>query len=345
MIRKERLTGLLSYSLIHLVVDMATVFVFFRAGSSVADIDSKVFLGLVYCLCAFTLQPLVGLIADRFLKARRTALIGCFGALISCFIPGVIIPVMIAGISNAFFHIGGGIYSLEVRRGKAWPIGLFVAPGAIGLLLGGLLGNGVIPYGLPVAVIALAVSIYFIRNIRDIEEPAPHYMMLSGKIFVAAAVLLMIAIGLRGFVGMAVSFPWKSIQALLVTSIIAVFLGKLLGGFFADKFGQVRVATMALGASAVLMVAGGRIAFAGLLGLFLFQFAMPIALLALWSLMPKNPGFAFGLNCLALSVGAFPIFFGASLASPALMITLVIFAAMALAVGIRMGERSVIILQ
>jgi len=182
MIGKDRITGILSYSLIHLIVDMATVFVFFRAGSSVADLDSKVFLGLLYCLCAFALQPAVGIIADRFLKARRTALIGCSGALASCFIPGIIFPVIIAGISNAFFHIGGGIYSLEVKRGKAWPIGLFVAPGAIGLLLGGLMGKGIIPYGVYIAVGALIVSIYLIRKTRDIKEPAPHYMMLSGNI-------------------------------------------------------------------------------------------------------------------------------------------------------------------
>ena len=42
--------------------------------------------------------------------------------------------------------------------------------------------------------------------------------------------------------------------------------------------------------------------------MFLFQATMPITLTAISNMLPGRPGFAFGLTCLALIIGALPAF-------------------------------------
>jgi hypothetical protein len=49
--------------------------------------------------------------------------------------------VIFAGIGNALFYIGGGTISLSLIPRKATAPGIFVAPGALGVLVGTLLGK------------------------------------------------------------------------------------------------------------------------------------------------------------------------------------------------------------
>ena len=46
-----------------------------------------------------------------------------------------------AGMKNACFHMGGGIAVLNGSEGRASALGLFVAPGALGIFLGSMLGK------------------------------------------------------------------------------------------------------------------------------------------------------------------------------------------------------------
>ncbi|MBV7276085.1 hypothetical protein I6U48_24655 [Clostridium sp. PL3] len=43
--------------------------------------------------------------------------------------------LIISGLGNAFFHVGGGVIILNLRPGKASLPGIYVAPGAMGLLI------------------------------------------------------------------------------------------------------------------------------------------------------------------------------------------------------------------
>jgi FSR family fosmidomycin resistance protein-like MFS transporter len=58
-----------------------------------------------------------------------------------------------------------------------------------------------------------------------------------------------------------------------------------------------------------LLAFGASIPPLGMIGMFLFNMTMPITMVAIANILPGKPGFAFGLNCLALIIGALPFFY------------------------------------
>ncbi len=63
--------------------------------------------------------------------------------------------------------------------------------------------------------------------------------------------------------------------------------------------------------SAPLLAFGAAIPDAATLGIFLFNFTMPITLVAISNTLPGRPGFSFGLTTLALIIGVLPTYAGA----------------------------------
>jgi FSR family fosmidomycin resistance protein-like MFS transporter len=106
---------------------------------------------------------------------------------------------------------------------------------------------------------------------------------------------------------MAIVLPWKSHIALAIVLVVSVFAGKAIGGVLADRFGWTRVAVGSLLVSTPLLVLGPKVAAVAILGMFLFNFTMPVTLVALSNLLPGRPGLSFGLTCMALLAGALPV--------------------------------------
>jgi len=97
---------------------------------------------LLYHVLAFGLQPVFGLAVDAAGTPRLAAVLGCLvsaGALLFPASPGL--AIVVAGIGNAIFHVGGGVVSLRLTPHRAAAPGIFVAPGSLGLLLGAILGS------------------------------------------------------------------------------------------------------------------------------------------------------------------------------------------------------------
>lgn len=154
------------YSIWHLLVDGMCALAMF--GKFIPKEDGY-FSILLYNFCAFALQMPFGVILDR-LNAKDEKhrydfdfIIAVIGVI--CTVVGVYTNPVILGIGNALFHIGGGVgtihdnsrkycsdgrvdnickYSKDkriVRNRLIVRLGIFVAPGAIGLYLGTLLAN------------------------------------------------------------------------------------------------------------------------------------------------------------------------------------------------------------
>jgi FSR family fosmidomycin resistance protein-like MFS transporter len=125
-------------------VDAACLAVLFSITNQQAfDIKIIVYLFIIYNLLAFGLQMVFGYISDRFQVPRLFALLGMIliGTLTVIYLWLPFAAVIFTGIGNALFYIGGGTISLSLIPRKATAPGIFVAPGALGVLVGTLLGK------------------------------------------------------------------------------------------------------------------------------------------------------------------------------------------------------------
>lgn len=133
------------YCLLHLLVDCVCALAMF--GRFLRE-DNGYFYLLLYNFCAFALQMPMGVLLDTLIRdcgkrkrdyALMTALAG-----ILCTLSGAVLHPVILGIGNALFHVGGGVGTIREDWQEGWQgrgLGVFVAPGALGLYLGTWMGK------------------------------------------------------------------------------------------------------------------------------------------------------------------------------------------------------------
>ena len=301
-----------TYSIAHFLVDFACAFLMFR---SVAGTSEGYLCVLLYNFFAFAFQMPLGLIADRCNRNYLFAATGCvlvgvaYGLM---FFP--IGAVIILGIGNALFHIGGGIDVLNISDRKSAALGIFVSPGAFGIYFGTILGRGSAALSVVILIVLLvaAMMIVFARFLQGKDYVSNAMLSLKSegtqKIFLAIGCLFLV-VCLRSYVGMAMNFPWKNITPWGVVLICAVVLGKTMGGFAADYFGAMKTTVFSLGAAAVLFLFS-QIPLVGILTVLLFNMSMPITLWAIAKIFPGAKGFSFGMLTFALFLGFLPTYLG-----------------------------------
>lgn len=316
------------YTVLHFLVDgicALSMFGRFSGGDSVyRDL-------LLYNFCAFALQMPFGVILDSCLsktksdQSRNLPPYLCAVTGVALTIAGAFLHPVLAGIGNALFHTGGGVGVIRenfARKRRGADLGIFVAPGALGLYLGtqsaksGLFVNGG-PGFILLFLVMLALSAllgYCIRphrkaevlsSVFQTEEPLP-----ADCIGAAALALCCFAVVvIRSFVGMTVSFSWKSSTFLSSLGVLAVVSGKMAGGILAAKY-HIRPVVLA----SLIFAAVGYLfrdyAIFGLAALFFFNMTMPLTLYLLVSRFRQKPGFSFGLLTFALFLGFLPAYFG-----------------------------------
>jgi FSR family fosmidomycin resistance protein-like MFS transporter len=169
------------YGLAHAAVDAACAALLMGAvqAGRLAPGDALAIF-LVYNVVAFALQPLAGLLVDRGWSPRGAAVAGAFltaAAVPLSFAPGLVAAaVVLAGVGNAVFHVGGGVASLRMTPGRASAPGIYVAPGAAGLAAGALLGKS----GGPLWVAAAALVVLGVA-LAPRGDPATPLRLRGGR--------------------------------------------------------------------------------------------------------------------------------------------------------------------
>lgn len=303
------------YSAAHFFVDLACAFLIFRY---VYTGNGDAALLLYYNFCAFALQMPMGIMLDRFGKGHAAAGTGC--ALIAaaylasagtCSAAGMIAAVS-AGVGNALFHVGGGVYVLDEYDKTSGALGIFVSPGAIGLYLGTVWSSGdAVPTALPVAAMLIfSAAILLLPAILGLEsrwgraERSFMEIKITPRIITAALMFFAVVI-IRSFGGFAVSFPWKTTAAASLLAVIVTAGGKAAGGFVSDLMGRKYASAVSMTAAAVLYIFSGNM-ICGILAVLLFNMSMPITLRAAADIFRGGRGFSFGLLTFALFIGYIP---------------------------------------
>lgn len=341
------------YSVLHLLVDGVCAMAMF--GKFISG-EKGYFYILLYNFCAFALQMPFGVILDirNTLNVKRRK--GKSGNLdlafvtagmgVLCTMAGALTHPVVLGIGNALFHVGGGVGTINEDRaagGRGTRLGVFVAPGALGLYLGNLIaagsgqnGKGWMLWLLCAGALMLLLfcagmlhiqgyssGIYGRKNLKKENRDCcmPHHQSESvcgensllysapvkGNLRLAACCFLVVI--LRSYIGMAVAFPWKTGVLAGILSVLALVGGKMAGGFLAAWKGAFRTAVVSLipGAFCYLFSAVMPM---GLAALLLFNMTMPVTLYWMIRAFPQMPGFAFGFLTFALFLGFLPGYFG-----------------------------------
>ena len=305
------------YSATHFLVDFACAFLMFR---SIAGTPDAYLCVLIYNFCAFAMQMPLGVIADKWNRNYLFAIFGC--VLVGLAYGLVHIPVaavIVVGIGNAMFHIGGGIDVLNISEKKLCALGVFVSPGAFGIYYGAMLGkgSGFSAAFIPCALIAAAGLIFMSYRAQRGTYPKNAAFSLEGigskRIFIAAACLFLV-VCLRSFAGLTLNFSWTSVGHWGTALLCAVVFGKTIGGFAADRFGLIKTAFVSLGIASLLFLFPAN-APAGVTALLLFNMTMPITLWAMAKIIPGAKGFAFGLLTFGLFLGFLPVYLGVKISA------------------------------
>lgn len=134
------------YSALHLLVDGMCALAMFGRLLPGGDRGLSI---LVYNFCAFALQMPLGVALDALCggkKGREVDFPFLFAlAGVLCTMGGAFLHPAVLGIGNALFHVGGGVGTIREDDRRSWRgrgLGVFVAPGALGLYLGTVLGRG-----------------------------------------------------------------------------------------------------------------------------------------------------------------------------------------------------------
>ena len=282
-------------ALAHLLVDGMCAAAIFGPVSSAANLSRLV---LLYNTLAFSTQCLVGIAADRLRKHGIFAAASLLLVAVSAMLPlPALLRVCCLGMGNSVFHVAAGSRTLERSGSRAGPLGLFVAPGAVGLALGTLF-----PSLLPVfAALAVAVAAAMVPVQRRMVQTPPDAE--SASIPLAPVIALTLAVAVRAVGGSVVRFPWQTSAALSFLTVVFVFAGKSLGGLLCDRLGPVKSALLSIIPAGLLIAFCSQWMVPSLLGQLALNLTMPVTLWLLYRAMPDRPGFAFGIAASALWPG------------------------------------------
>lgn len=309
---KSKKNNLIFLSANHLLVDLVSVYLVIGA-YFFFDIhgDSFLFLILLYGVTAFALQPLLGRLVDMSRNPYQYIFWSNLIILIALIVNTSLVPwlgIVLAGLGNALYHVAAGSIALNIEKKKAWPLGILVGPGALGLFVGGWLAREQMEMAVPLmAIMTIAlVSIRYLPRITINYQSRP---LKNRRLFWLTIIGLLLIVGLRALIGFGLDFEWKSQIGWAIGLVVAITLGKMSAGFIADRWGWSKMSLALVGLSLPLLIMGYDWAALGLIGAFCFQITMPVTLTAVARLQPGNPGWAFGLPCFFLIVGALTAWF------------------------------------
>lgn len=293
---------LFRYSLGHFAVDALCAWVILGRLTGQSD---WVTLALVYNFCAFALQMPIGILADRLGRNRLCSGLGALVVCLSLLPSGPLACAVLAGVGNAMVHVGGGREILRTCPG-AGPLGVYVAPGAVGLLLGGALRDWA--WGGVAGVGLLGIcGLLLLLSARE-EAPSAGSMARPGRRGWGRVAALFAVVVLRSLVGFLLAAPWRVGVWVWIGAVLAA-CGKSAGGVLADRFGSGRAGFVSLALAAALFLLPSS-PVCGCLGGFFFQMSMPITLSRASRQLPGGEGFTFGLMTFGLFLGFLPVVLG-----------------------------------
>lgn len=311
MNRAERSSFLLLGSA-HFLVDLACTAM--MAGLSAKHgAAAVVACALLYNGLAFAFQLPIGALADGLKLQRSMAAFGCVLVAAGMFFSHPIALCLAMGLGNGCFHVGGGREALKRGNTSAAFAGRFVAPGAIGIFFGPKLAGRSLVTGivLPALLILFALELFLSRKDGIAAEKMPVPLpAVSVPARMLCMLCMFLTVLLRSYMGTVLRYPLLSRFPWALSFTLCIFLGKYLGGIWADRWGALRFCTISQLLATVLLSGSALFAPLALPGILLFNTSMAVTAMTLYKNAPQLPGTMFGLTTFALYLGVLPRLLG-----------------------------------
>ncbi len=291
-------------SILHLLCDLICVF------KVIGVLSAKYILGhtlifILYNGVAFLLQPLAGIIVDKFHKEKLLLGISCVFIILGVLFNNLILSCVLLGLANQLFHVVGGKICTNFSTSKAWHLGLFVSLGALGLMLGSNFHQYnlllIIPLVLYVVLIGVVFLLYKEEKANTLTITSDVKISISKKTF--AVIFLVVVVFIRSFVGKIIHYDFEINIIHIVLFGIASAFGKFIGGVLKDLFGSLKVIFISLVLCGIILIFLDNVFILMLLGTILINISMPITLYELNKINPGHEGLNFGLLAAALFPG------------------------------------------
>ena len=289
------------FTILHFTVDGICAFTIFSSLYGKSD-ELDIYVFLTYNICAFVLQPFIGLLNDK-IKNHKLFLIISFALLTMgmIFTFNGYASAIFLGLGNAFFHIAGGKYVSDKTNNDILSIGIFVSSGAFGLVLGQLF------HGLWMFIIFMGLlimpSVILLLSKSEENVNSGNTKAINKRTFFILIILIMIVVLIRSFVGVASPISFDKTTFLILMIGLCSMLGKALGGLFSKFIGIRLTIIISCLISIVFLLIGDKNQYLYLIGIFFFNFSMPITLYFMNILLQKRKGLAFGLLASVLYPG------------------------------------------
>lgn len=260
---------------------------------------------LIYNIIAFGGQvPVAALIRRRYRpKQLITAAYFLHGLALLVYPYDYRLAVVAIGVASAIIHVVGGHESQHASTG-ARELGIFASPGILGLVLGGYfaiteVNISIYCAGMALLLLLLSRQLTYSEGL-DKPQASPENTQLENHDVLM--ILLLTVITFRSAVWNSFQYIHENQYEILFMIGIAAMLGKLAGGFLADKFGLRRYSLWALMLCLPLLTLLKNSIWALLAGVFLLQSTLPATARLLIQRFKDNPAmgvaWSFGLAIL-----------------------------------------------
>jgi len=334
-------------SVAHMAVDAACAFLLL----SLLSFEVNPLLALLlYNGVAFALQAPLGWLIDTWFHPKLAAMIGLVCVAGSfLFVGNLYVALMFFSVGNALYHVGAGSLVLTLPEKKATFSGIFVAPGAMGLAIGTTLAasGAHLPLILFPLVLLVLCGLVYVVGMPDfirIKQVSTGVKANVRLLLFLLILLVLVTISIRSLVGLSMNYPWKQDQWLVYGLLAAVEGGKVVGGILADKYGLMKTGVLSLLLSTVLLSFYATVPALAIPGVFLFNFSMPVTLIAILNLLPAYRGLTFGLTTMALYIGGLPVLLGRNewMYNPLIGFALILLSTITLFIAIRLTKKTTI---
>jgi MFS transporter, FSR family, fosmidomycin resistance protein len=282
----------LYWGLLHGVNDLAAGFLL-AAYTLTHNYQQSFLLVSIYAVIGFGGQLPVGFWLDRTrninMAAKCSLLLLPLAAIVYFIDPGT--AIIVSGLASAFVHVTGGAVCLQVHQDKAGPLGIFTAPGVLGLTAGGLMGNTGIIIPLLVIITALLLAVIISRSTLPQYLPvADKKNELDNHDLVMLAILLLMCF--RSFLFDVVNYVAENYENGILYIGISAFAGKIIGGYVADRVGAKKFIYVSLLMALLLFQFGKNDLYALCGGIACLQSSVPLTLLMMGRSLPLHPATA-----------------------------------------------------